>query len=269
MIGGDMIVYVPASDMQKVLDWNMVEFSGVNLKITADMVEDIFNLSMKDATPRNSNLSETIKILDEVLRIRYNPEIKLLDLSHLGNDVLLKQNGFFELGSTTSKMFPALMSIADKKFTNNEQKRDWLHSVSLAGNNLKNIAPVTALSIVFPDLKNLSLDGNLIEDMKGLDGWRSRFRNLEQLILLGNPVVYAPGYKEEMLRRYPKLVMLDNVVIDRLQIQIGNQNAPSRSQSAQRPVTATGLKGEPILPLTIKDNLLVDTNGLAMSFLTR
>jgi nuclear RNA export factor len=263
-----MVIYVPASDMQKVLDWNMVKFAGINLTITADVVNEMLNTAVEDATPCNSNLAETIKVLEEVLRIRYNPETKLLDLSNLGDDILLKRNGFFELGSTTSKMFPALMSVADKKFTNNEQKRDWLHSVSLAGNNLKNVMPVNSLSFTFPDLKNLSLEGNLIDDIKGLDGWRSRFRSLEQLILLGNPVANAPGYKEEMLRRYPKLVMLDNNVVDRSQIRIQGTSTPNGSQPTNCPAVAIGPSGEPVLPLATKGNLLVDINGLAMSFLS-
>lgn len=246
----------------------MVKFAGINLTITADVVNEMLNTAVEDATPCNSNLAETIKVLEEVLRIRYNPETKLLDLSNLGDDILLKRNGFFELGSTTSKMFPALMSVADKKFTNNEQKRDWLHSVSLAGNNLKNVMPVNSLSFTFPDLKNLSLEGNLIDDIKGLDGWRSRFRSLEQLILLGNPVANAPGYKEEMLRRYPKLVMLDNNVVDRSQIRIQGTSTPNGSQPTNCPAVAIGPSGEPVLPLATKGNLLVDINGLAMSFLS-
>jgi nuclear RNA export factor len=121
--------------------------------------------------------------------------------------------------------------------------------------------------MTFPDLKNLSLEGNLIEDLKGLEGWRSRFRGLEQLILSGNPVTSLSNYKDEMIRRYPKLIMLDNVVVDRPQIQIGDQNK-SQTVPVQNPSTAVDANGRPILPLPVKGNLLVDHNGLAMSFLS-
>ena len=231
--------------MQSVLDWDKARFAGVNIKITADVMNDMFNTTMEEATPQSSSTVETIKILEEVLRTRYNPETKLLDLSKLGEDPLLQQNGFFQLNSTTSKMFPALMAVAEKKFDSPQQKRDLVHSVSLAHNALKSISPVTTLSITFPDLKNLSMEGNNIEDLKSLDGWRSRFRHLEQLIFTGNPVANLPAYRDEMIRRYPKLVMLDNIAVERL---------PDGSDK--------------FLPLPIRANLMFDEHGIVMPFLS-
>jgi nuclear RNA export factor len=249
-----------------VLDWDNVKFAGVNLTITADVITELFNEAMESATPQNSSTTETIKVLEEVLRTRYNPENKMLDLSKLGEDPLLRQNGFFELNSTTSKMFPALMSVADKKFDTAQQKRDAIHSVSLAFNNLKTITQVTTLSVTFPDLKNLSLEGNII-DLKGLEGWKNRFKGLEQLVLVGNPVTDTPGYREEIIRRYQKLVMLDNESVNRPQIQIGDQGGGGGG-TVQKPNTVLDANGLPLLPLPIKGNLLVDTNGIAMQFLS-
>lgn len=231
--------------MQSVLDWDKAKFAGVNIKITADVMNDMFNTAMEDATPQSSSTVETIKILEEVLRNRYNPEMKLLDLSKLAEDPLLQQNGFFQLNSTTSKMFPALMAVAEKKFDSPQQKRDLVHSVSLAHNALKLISPVTTLSITFPDLKNLSMEGNDIEDLKSLDGWRTRFRHLQQLIFTGNPVASLPNYREEMIRRYPKLVMLDNIAVER--------PADGSDES---------------LPMPVKENLMFDEHGIVMPFLS-
>lgn len=230
--------------MQSVLDWDKARFAGVNLKITADLMSDMFNTAMEDATPTSSSTAETIKILEEVLRNRYNPETKLLDLSKLGEDPLLQRNGFFQLNSTTSKMFPALMAVAEKKFDSPQQKREFVHSVSLAYNSLKLITPVTTLSITFPDLKNLSMEGNEIEDLKSLDGWKSRFRHLEQLIFTGNPVASLATYREEMIRRYPRLVMLDNIAVER----------PAENS-------------DECLLLPVRPNLMFDERGIVMPFL--
>jgi nuclear RNA export factor len=257
-----LIVYVPPANLQTVLDWDKAKFAGVNLKITADVITDMFNDTMQEATPQNKDTTETIGILEEVLKSRYNPTNRLLDLSNLGEDQLLKKNGFFQLGSTTSKMFPALMAVADKKFDSAQAKRDAITSVSLASNSLTSIAPVTTLSLTFPDLKNLTLEGNMIEDMKAMEGWKNRFRFLEQLVMIGNPIVNLPDYRQEMIRRYPRLVTLDNIPVDRPKID-------PVAGPAQNPSTAVDAKGRVILPVPTKTNLTVDPKSLVMKFLEK
>lgn len=200
--------------------------------------------------------------LEQVLVGRYNSETKFLDLSKLGEDELLKRNGFFELSSTTSKMFPALMQVAEKKFATAQQKRDTVHSVSLAYNSLKDIRAVSTLSVTFPDLKNLSLEGNMIEEWKPLDSWKNRFKNLEQLVLTGNPITSLPGYLEEACRRYPKLYMLDNIYVDPLIRQKINK------EIAGPPIVGTDANGRPILPLKVKGKFIHDDQGVAMQFLS-
>jgi len=206
---------------------------------------------------------DTIRTLEGVLANRYNLESKFLDLSRLGEDVLLKANGFFQLSSTTSKMFPALMQVAEKKFTTAQQKRDTVHSVSLAYNSLKDIRAVSTLSVTFPDLKNLSLEGNSIGDWKTLDNWRHKFKSLEQLVLSGNPITSQQGYIEEAYRRYPKLVMLDNVPVDpMIKHKVAAENAA--------PATVlVGSDGRPILPHKVQARFIQDDYGVGMKFLSR
>lgn len=261
-----MIIYVPTTDLQTVLNWDKAKFAGVNIKITADVVTELFNTTIDDATPTNSSTRETINILEEVLRTRYNPETKMLDLTKLGQDPNLKLNGFFELNSTTSKMFPALMSIADKKFETAQQKRELIQSVDLSGNQLTSIAPVTTLSITFPDLKNLSLENNVLEDFKSIESWKNRFKTLEQLVMTGNPITNLPGYREEIIRRYPKLTMLDGVAVDRTHIQVGEDQ--NRILPVQNPSTAVDAAGRPVFPLSTKGNCQVgDDSAIVIQFL--
>ncbi|RPB00823.1 hypothetical protein L873DRAFT_1765207 [Choiromyces venosus 120613-1] len=269
--GDTIIAQVAFPKIHSILEWNDAQFASSKLKLAAPSLGrlDVTERSeavISRANPANKATVDTIQTLEGVLANRYNPESKFLDLSRLGEDVLLKANGFFQLNSTTSKMFPALMQVAEKKFTTAQQKRDTVHSVSLGYNNLKDVRAVSSLSVTFPDLKNLSLEGNSVGDWKALDNWRHRFKNLEQLVLLGNPITSQPGYVEEAYRRYPKLLMLDNVPADpliRAKIQ-----AETSANNASKPVP-TGADGRPILPHKVQPSFIQDDYSVGMKFLSR
>ncbi|KAF8469511.1 hypothetical protein BDZ91DRAFT_792309 [Kalaharituber pfeilii] len=268
---------VPFLQVGEITKWDNCQFAGSKLSIIAQNAPKIASKMDEDvimaANPRPSEKSETIKILEQVLAQRYNPVTKMLDLSRLGEDLTLRQTGFFDLASTTSKMFPALMLVADRKFESAADKREAVVSVSLAYNNLKDIRVVSSLAATFPELKNLSLEGNLIPSWKDLDNWRHKFRKLEQLILSGNPIVATEGYKDEAMRRYPMLQMLDGVMLDRPAIKIGvaqpssvpSQNVAPIAMGADTNIQTTG-KTE--LPLPTKSNCIMDESGVGNQFLS-
>jgi nuclear RNA export factor len=151
--------------------------------------------------------------LKAILASRYNAELKLLNLSALGRDAGLLEMGLGSLdGKTSSKLFPALMVVCDGLFDSWKAKRDAIVSVTLAGNALSNVTSVTTLAQTFPDLKNLDLSANNFVDLKGLESWRWKFRNLENLVLTGNPIeIQKPDYNIEILKWYPKLLTLNGV----------------------------------------------------------
>lgn len=258
-----------------MIEWDNAAFASSHLKITAPNLGSITNPAetrsnaiISEAGPKNGDTINTIKTLEEVLHMRYNVESKFLDLTKLGEDPLLKQNGFFELNTTASKMFPALMQVADKKFVNAQQKRDTVHTVSLGYNQLKDIHVVTSLSVTFPDIKNLSLEGNDIATWTGLDSWRNRFKNLEQLVLMGNPICRLPGFQEEAMRRWPMLQMLDNVVLDRTVIRIGDESRRGRALAVEGMSGAVDDRGRPVLPATVRKSFIEDPSGAGMEFLS-
>ncbi|PWW78758.1 hypothetical protein C7212DRAFT_355419 [Tuber magnatum] len=256
--GDTIIAQVPFPKIHSILEWNDAQFASSKLRLAAPSLGrlDVTERSeavISRANPANKDTVDTIQALEGVLANRYNPGGKFLDLSRLGEDVLLRANGFFQLSSTTSKMFPALMQVAEKKFTTAQQKRDTVHSVSLAYNNLKDVRAVTSLSVTFPDLKNLSLEGNSIEDWKMLDNWRHRFRNLEQLVLSGNPVTSQQGYVEEAYRRG-----LDPAIKRKI-----------AAESAAPATVPTGPDGRPILPRRVQPRFIQDDYGVGMKFLSR
>lgn len=143
---------------------------------------------------------------------RYREPVKVLDLSALASDADLVEMGMFSATTTESKFFPALMKVCELSFLDTK-KEEAITGVSLANNELINVSFVTTLSQTFPDLRNLDLSNNKIKDTQSLVAWRWKFRNLEFLDLSGNPVSAEPGFKETMLKWYPKLTTLNNVVV--------------------------------------------------------
>ena len=149
-----------------------------------------------------------------VLSRRYDVDSKLLDLSQLGSDPELVNIGMFSTTSRESKFFPALMKICDDIFTTAQQKEEAIVSVSLANNALPSVSSVTTLAQTFPAIKNLNLSNNCLKDLVGLENWRWKFRKLDHLVLTGNPIEQEiPNYKDDMLRWFPSLTILNTIQI--------------------------------------------------------
>ncbi|KAK9477719.1 hypothetical protein V1514DRAFT_333228 [Lipomyces japonicus] len=168
--------------------------------------------------------NQTITLLETFLSQRYNPDAALLDLTSMYSDQFLLSNGMLSAESTKSKMFPALMAIAQR----NKLKID---SVSLAANNLTDVTSVTTLAATFPHLKNLSLANNVISQWRHIDPWRHKFRDLRELILTGNPLVNVNNYRNEIIRRFPSLKMLDGQVVENISIADTGRGRGSPAQS--------------------------------------
>ena len=110
------------------------------------------------------------------------------------------------------------MKICDSIFTTAHAKEEAIVSVSLANNALTTIASVTTLSQTFPALKNLDLSNNKLKNLTALEGWRWKFRKLDQLILTGNPIeTEVPTYKDEIMKWYPTLSTLNTVQVRSLE----------------------------------------------------
>lgn len=157
--------------------------------------------------------ADTKSKMTMILSKRYYPDTKLLDLSKLSSDPDLVAMGIFNQTSTESKFFPALMKVWEMGFTNTAQRREAVESVSLAHNQLTAVTAVTTLSQTFPDIKNLDLSHNNLKDYRSMSAWRWKFRNLEFLDLTENPFSAEPNFKETMMKWFPKLQTLNNVIV--------------------------------------------------------
>lgn len=223
-------------------------FAGATLRI--QRLEEDEDMQKITSNPANS----VTRNLKSLLSRRYSPNLKLLDLSNLGSDRELLNMGMFNTASRESKFFPVLMKICDMVFTTSKEKAEAINSVSLAGNALTSIASVTSLAQTFPAILNLDLSNNQLRNLQALDGWRWKFRKLEHLILSGNPLGSEnPGYKDEIVKWYPALRMLDNVQV--------------RSSEEIRDVARTELP-IPVLGASFRDEATIAETFLKVFFPT-
>ncbi|GAB7347325.1 hypothetical protein MBLNU459_g4269t1 [Dothideomycetes sp. NU459] len=202
--GDDLLLSVHGEDVAPIIRVNGFVFAGANIKIERASAQDL------TAPAPGSDKESTVAMLKGVLERRYNPEMKLLDLSALGQDADLKASQIFDSRSTTSKFFPALMKVLEQQFKSNKEKDDAILSVTLANNELPNISAVTTLSQTLSQLKNLDLSNNAFADLTAIEAWRRRFSKLDHLVITGNPLEQAePDYASKLLAWYPRLRILN------------------------------------------------------------
>jgi nuclear RNA export factor len=199
---------VPEASAEELVKLNNFQFAGANLGITE--IPEGWPQSNNNSTKMSQASMERKSQLQEVLRQRYDPESKLLNLSSLGEDPILIGMGYLEDKDLAQKTFKVLMSICDETFPSPEAKRDNVLSITLANNNIDNVIQVFDMAETFPDLKNLDLSGNQLSTINKLNRWRGRLRSLETLLLAGNPLETNPESKE-IIEWFPKLMNLNNV----------------------------------------------------------
>lgn len=174
--------------------------------------------------------AQTKEKLKGILFNRYNVETRILDLSALGQDQVLVSMGLFERSNTAEKAFKALVYISDSQFDTAKAKAEAIQGVSLASNGLSTIAPVFDLAETFPQLKMLDLSNNQIENLRQLTRWRQRFRSLENLVMVGNPIeTQEPNYKTELMQWFPNLQFLNGQQV-RTAEEIAARDAATRPQ---------------------------------------
>ncbi|KAK4990487.1 nuclear mRNA export, poly(A)+RNA binding protein [Elasticomyces elasticus] len=203
--GQDLFVTLNALDADALQKVNGFHFAGSQTPLS------IVRLAGGNAseTQPGPDKEKTLAMLKSVLERRYNPELKLLNLSALGADQALRDANVFGKTSTTSKFFPALMVVLEQQFKSGKERNEAVESVTLARNELASITAVTTLAQTLPLLKNLDLSDNLLPDIAALEPWRRKFQHLDHLILTNNPIEQTSDYAMEVLKWYPRLRILN------------------------------------------------------------
>ncbi|OJD18922.1 hypothetical protein AJ78_01108 [Emergomyces pasteurianus Ep9510] len=227
--GDALIISVRPEQVAWVLRVNGHSFAGKPLTIEEYRGS---NATHTQTQPPSQGTLDTKARMTAFLEKRYSAPGKLLDLSQLGSDPDLLAMGMFDTTATESKFFPALMKICELTFNSPARRRELVQSVTLAHNKLANVSSVTTLSQTFPDLKNLDLSNNQFRDIQGLLAWRWKFRELDFLDLTGNPISAEPNFKDTMLKWYPRLRTLNNVLVRTAEEIAAQRKTPIPIQSA-------------------------------------
>jgi nuclear RNA export factor len=258
--GDSVIITASPEDLAKILKLNTFKFAGSTLNIEPHQLQPPSS-SIKDEENLSQEAKKTQERIMSILSARYDINLKLLNLSRLGQDPGLVQMGMFDAKNRISKLFPVLMVVCDRLFHSAQEKRDAILSVTLAENDLDSISNVTTLAQTFPDLQNLDLSRNKIADLHALGGWRWKFRKLQNLKLTGNPIEHtSPGYTEEIAKWFPTLQILN-------EIQIRTQaEAAAAASAAPKPIDQSR-KSDQASPIPINGPDFRDVNQIGEGFL--
>ncbi|KAI5962428.1 MEX67 [Candida pseudojiufengensis] len=209
------------SQANELLNWSGVKFAGQTLKFS----KGSSNLSNQLGGSSSSTGTSTIETITNFLKSRYQPEIKMLNLSNVKQDPNLNALGFFGSVSVSSKFFPALMKIAsDLKIE--------VDSIDLSNNELQDLQALSSMAQTFPKLLNLSLQNNQFSKLKVFETWRHKLNFLRELILFNNPIVQTTNPQEiqniklELMKSFPKLVILNGEPLRNEQILLTNTTFP-------------------------------------------
>ncbi|KAK3394819.1 hypothetical protein B0H63DRAFT_555978 [Podospora didyma] len=197
-------ISVSKEDAAVLLKLDGYTYAGAALKIseTSEKWPGTITISPQAALVKEN--------LIKVLANRYNPEQKLLDLSALGGDDILKSMNLFEGQGTAQKAFKALIGTVSMQYDNNaEAKKEAIESVSLARNGLSDVNQVFTLAIELPGLKRLDLSGNSLDTLAKISKWQHRFRDLQELHLTDNPVMTQENILPELLQCFPSMQILN------------------------------------------------------------
>ena len=198
------------SQANTLMDWSGVKFAGQSLRFS----KGVSNLSNQMGTSggSGSGTGSTIETITQFLKSRYQPELRMLNLSNVKQDPNLNAQGFFGSISVSSKFFPALMKVAD------DLKLDVV-TVDLSNNELQDLQALTSMAQAFPKLQNLSLQNNNFSRIKVFETWRHKLNFLRELILFNNPIVQTnnpteiQNIKLELMKSFPRLVVLNGEVL--------------------------------------------------------
>ncbi|KAK3334813.1 hypothetical protein B0H65DRAFT_333175 [Neurospora tetraspora] len=209
ILDGDYVwITVRKDDAPEILRLNGFTYAGAPLTIT----------ETTERMPRPEDkiskaAEETKQKLTAVLAARYNPELKLLDLSSLGTDPILSSMGTFDSKDRAEKAFKVLVVIASQQYKTAAEKREGIQAISLASNGLNDVMQVFTLASSLPDIKRLDLSSNNLDSLSKIAKWQHRFQYLEELHLTGNPITTQPDFVAELIKWFPSLQNINGQIV--------------------------------------------------------
>lgn len=94
--------------------------------------------------------------------------------------------------------------------------------------DLPNLSVVRDMAVTLPHIKNLDLSNNNFSNTKDLLPWKNKLRDLDHLILSGNPLESQKGWEQEITGWFPRLRILNGQTV-RTDAQIARLDAPKQT----------------------------------------
>ncbi|KEF59211.1 uncharacterized protein A1O9_04055 [Exophiala aquamarina CBS 119918] len=202
------------------------------------------NQGHKSADPTTSELEN---LIINVIRERYHAGDKHLILNALVADPQLTNSGLSS--QDPAKVWRAIFTLCEKSMWETPSKRrEAVQSVSLRDDNITSVKDILSLSNVFPTIKNLDLANNQLADIDALKFWKNQFRDLEHIILTGNPVASNPDTVRTLLTWYPNLKVYNN---EPVRDAAGNITIPTSLPTSLTP----SLQPQPSFPSPLQPSL--------------
>jgi len=253
--GNALVISVVPDDVQFYISFNNFQFAGAVIHISQTPQQNNVHPTFRGQddqmadTPRFSFGASQNKIMKEklfaILSRRYDPNLKILNLSNLGSEPEVQELGVDKLSDP--KFFRIFTVLCEEAFKTAQERKEGVTGIQLSGNNFKSLSTVRTFTITFPDLANLDLSNNNITTLGDLAPVR-KFAGLEHLIIANNPIITKElSLKEELIKWFPKLRHIDQLEI-------------TEADKAQ------ARKPKPI-PLQVSTGLFVDVDGIGETFL--
>ncbi|SAM80643.1 related to mRNA export factor mex67 [Ustilago bromivora] len=198
--------------------------------------------------PKTQNVVSLIK---RFLQSRWNPQAKFLNLENMRADPILQAEGIKPPGvaGSSKELGNVIWKLCSETYPD-------AVTISLANNYLRSLGPVSSLPAYFPNLQNLSLEGNELRWTKDLDTFaarKSKLTNLKELLLTGNPVHASAmaagneeGYRQEVLSKFRTLTMLDQKPVTPTESAFANLPTTGKSKKMDADAAQVPLRNFPV-----------------------
>lgn len=183
------------------------------------------------ANPFNKNAQSTpddavTSALIDLIRARYNPNDKFLNLGSLAEDPAIHAANLNT--SSAEKVFAAIFVLCEQRiFETREKRAEMVQTISFKGNGLNSLKEILPAASTFVKTKNLDLSDNKFSNIRDLTWWKKRFPDLEQIILSGNPVD-SPQTREEVKTWYRHLKTYNMQPLDALWVGANGPAVPNQ-----------------------------------------
>uniref|UniRef100_V5EB83 mRNA export factor MEX67 n=2 Tax=Kalmanozyma brasiliensis (strain GHG001) TaxID=1365824 RepID=V5EB83_KALBG len=198
--------------------------------------------------PKTQNV---ISLVKRFLHSRWNPQAKFLNLENMRADPILEAEGIKPpgVGGSPRELGNVIWKICSETYPD-------VITISLANNGFRSLGPVSSLPAFFPNLQNLSLEGNELKWTKDLDVFasrRSKLTNLKELLLTGNPVHASAiaagneeGYRREVLSKFSTLTLLDQKPVTPTESGFANLPSSVKSKKVDADAAQVPLRNFPV-----------------------